>query len=75
MRPKINPQLALNLQPPTLKLTRQYYAKYQAFSALLDAISEPSTMPTRMHLPTSRSSDPSTTQSLSIARSLARSML
>ena len=36
MRPKINPQDEFEFQPSNLKLTNDYYAKYEAISALLD---------------------------------------
>ena len=35
MRPKINPQDEFEFQPSNLKLTNDYYAKYQAISAIL----------------------------------------
>ncbi len=36
MRPKINPQPELDLQPSNLKLTNDYFAKYEAVSNILD---------------------------------------
>ena len=36
MRPKINTQDEFEFQPSNLKLTNDYYAKYQAISAILD---------------------------------------
>lgn len=36
MRSKINTQSEFNFQPSTLQITNQYYAKYEAISALLD---------------------------------------
>lgn len=37
MRSKINLQSEFNFQPSNLRLTNQYYAKYEAISAILDA--------------------------------------
>lgn len=36
MRPKKNTQSELNFQPSNLKITNEYYAKYDAISAILD---------------------------------------
>ena len=36
MRSKINTQSEFNFQPSTLQITNEYYAKYEAISALLD---------------------------------------
>lgn len=36
MRPKINNQSEFNFQPSSLKLTNDYYAKYEAISLILD---------------------------------------
>ena len=36
MRPKINTQDEFDFQPSNLKLTNDYYAKYEAISAILD---------------------------------------
>lgn len=36
MRPKINNQSEFSFQPATLQITDQYYAKYEAVSAILD---------------------------------------
>ena len=36
MRPKINTQSEFNLQPSNLRITNDYYAKYQAISDILD---------------------------------------
>ena len=37
MRSKINTQSEFNFQPSNLRLTNEYYAKYEAISAILDA--------------------------------------
>jgi IS5 family transposase len=36
LRPKLNPQIEFNFQPSNLKLTNDYYAKYEAISKRLD---------------------------------------
>ena len=36
MRPKVNPQTEFNFQPSNLKITNDYYAKYEAISKRLD---------------------------------------
>ena len=36
MRPKINTQSEFNFQPSNLQITNEYYAKYEAISAILD---------------------------------------
>ena len=36
MRPKINTQSELNFQPSNLKITKEYYAKYESISRTLD---------------------------------------
>jgi transposase, IS5 family len=40
LRPKINNQSELNFQPSSLKLTNDYYAKYEAISLILDEHTE-----------------------------------
>ena len=36
MRPKMNTQSELNFQPSNLKITNQYYRKYDSISSILD---------------------------------------
>jgi IS5 family transposase len=40
LRPQANPQIGIEFSDPHLKLTREYYAKYDAMSSLLDQAPE-----------------------------------